>query len=338
MADTEDWKDKMLRECAEADALEAGQLADGEKPVEPEGDVPKEAKEAKADETGQEAVSLSDLTRLAGDSGSEEPAEPTTLPKTAGAAGGDTELAERVKELEAQLQRERSENGRARALADELKRVKAERDEMANKVSEYEKRDNPVFQGDVTQFSEAEIENMSPEFRDMISSRFGALQARQAQLEREIERSQHYVRENEQASLQKAIQGEFPGLGNALTSDAWRKWCGEVDPVTQKRNGDLFLQANDACNRAAVSSLIRRFSFESGVDVSRRLVPGGKPGEVSLGVDNGAAPSGEKRYRADEVISFMNAVTSGRLSLSDKAVAARYREYNAALEDGRVDE
>lgn len=340
MAGTEDWKEKMLRECAEADALEAEQNEthpDGEKPDVGGVDSPIETKEETKQAEVQEAVDLSELTRLAGDSvgGGETPAEP----KAAEAAGGGEDLANRVKELEAQLQRERSENGRARALADELKRVKAERDEMANRVSEYEKQTHPVFQGDVSQFSETEVENMSPEFRDMLGSRFGALQARQAQLEREIERSRQFLHENEQASLQKAITGEFPGLGNALTSDAWRKWCGEFDPVTQKRNGDLFLQANSVCNRAAVSSLIRRFSFESGIDVSHRSVPGGKPGEVSLSVDNGVGERvGAKRYRSDEVVSFLNAVTSGRLSLSDKAVAARYREYNAALEDGRVDE
>lgn len=329
MAEEMNWQERMERENAEIDRLLDGGAAEGEKPEEA---APGEGVSGKPDEAGEIGL-LSVLENAAndtspGDDGAQ--AEPTPT-------GGDEALRARVAELEAQLQRERSENGRARVLADKVRTLEAERDELKERMAALEGRPRP-FEGPLGEFSEEESEMMSPELRQSLSARFAALDAGQKALNKKMAEADAMVATSKRAAMQQAIGVRFPGLDRYLTGDAWKRYCTEFDPVSRKTNGQLFVEATSRFDTEATVAIIDRFVRATGIGDAMSSAGSMRPGEIS-GYPQAVSGGGGKGkvYKYDEVNAFLNAVYSGRLPLSDPENKRRYDELSAAMDEGRVE-
>lgn len=330
MAEQETWQEKMMREQANLDDLAGVPVASDE-----EGGKPEEASPQPSvpDNTG---VNILDTLESAAKDGDEASGTEPAKPNPESAAAEDASLA-RIKELEAQLQRERSENGRARVLSDKLKEREAELKAANARIAELEGQPK-AFDGKLGEFTEEESEMMSPELQRALSARFFELERQQKELNHSVAEVDRLLAKSKRDAMQRAILTRFPDLDRLVTGDAWKAYCQEYDPVAHRRVGTLFSDAVQNLDADAAIALIERFMRVSGVSGSHVSDGAVRPSETFSQPQTAAAGGGTQVYKYDEVMHFLNDVYSGRKSLADEAVFKRYQAYKAAMDEGRVEQ
>lgn len=330
MAEQETWQEKMMREQANLDDLAGVPVASDE-----EGGKPEEASPQPSvpDNTG---VNILDTLESAAKDGDEAVATEPAKPNPESAAAEDANLA-RIKELEAQLQRERSENGRARVLSDKLKERESELEAAKARIAELEGQPK-AFDGKLGEFTEEESEMMSPELQRALSARFSELERQQKELNHSVAEADRLLAKSKRDAMQRAILTRFPNLDRLVTGDAWRAYCQEYDPVAHRRVGTLFNDAVQSFDADAAIALIERFMRVSGVSDSHVSDGAARPHETFSQPQAAQAGGNAQVYKYDEVMHFLNDVYSGRKSLADEAVFKRYQAYKAAMDEGRVEQ
>lgn len=325
------WEEKLKQDLKASDeALEAleneGSADDGA-----EGGQPQEASagQGSSGETGEGNL-LDSLSAGANEPSGQEPVGQSGVAQSE--PGG---LEARVRELEAQLQRERSENGRARVLADKLKAAEEEREALRSRVAELEGQRRP-FNGPLGNFSEEESAMMSPELRESLSARFAEVERTQKVLADKVAAADAILARSNREAMNRLVASRFPDLQRTLTSNAWKSYCGEFDPVSRQRVGSLFLDAVNRNDADAVIALIDRFVRSSGISSGGASVGSYRPEEQGFQPQGGAVGGQAPVFRYDEVNRFFTELSAGRLSLSDKSVAERYKAYKAAMDEDRV--
>ena len=330
MAEQETWQEKMMREQANLEDLAGVPVASDE-----EGKKPEEAspQPSAPDGTG---VNILDTLENAAKDGDEASGTEPAKPNPESAAAEDASLA-RIKELEAQLQRERSENGRARVLSDKLKERESELEAAKARIAELEGQPK-AFDGKLGEFTEEESEMMSPELQRALSARFSELERQQKELNHSVAEADRLLAKSKRDAMQRAILTRFPNLDRLVTGDAWRAYCQEYDPVAHRRVGTLFNDAVHNFDADAAVALIDRFIRVSGVSDSHVSDGAARPHETFSQPQAAQAGGNAQVYKYDEVMHFLNDVYSGRKSLSDEAVFKRYQAYKAAMDEGRVEQ
>lgn len=330
MAEQETWQEKMMREQANLDDLAGVPVASDE-----EGKKPEEASPQPSAPDGTE-VNILDTLESAAKDGDEASGTEPAKPNPESAAAEDASLA-RIKELEAQLQRERSENGRARVLSDKLKERESELEAAKARIAELEGQPK-AFDGKLGEFTEEESEMMSPELQRALSARFSELERQQKELNHSVAEADRLLAKSKRDAMQRAILTRFPNLDRLVTGDAWRAYCQEYDPVAHRRVGTLFNDAVQNFDADAAVALIERFIRVSGVSDSHVSDGAARPHETFSQPQAASAGGNAQVYKYDEVMHFLNDVYSGRKSLSDEAVFKRYQAYKAAMDEGRVEQ
>lgn len=334
MPNEQNWMEKMMQENADLDRLEEDGF-DLEKSTEgnPE-DVQNHQTipQTTDDESAQTETSPIDLDKLV----------PSNTPPAPAPSNDEVKaLQEQIANLQAELQRNRSENGRAHALADKIRELEAENQAFRDQLSE-QRRVKP-YEGRVDEFSQEECDFMSDEMRTLLGGRLAALQKqnealaeRQRQIDESLARATRMAADNERTILQKQLTMRFPNLATIAASDAWKTFCAETDPITRQPFGALFKDSIGRCDADAAGEIINRFISVSGMNGGRMQV-GLKPEEQSSASGNATTmQTSNKTYPLDEVTNFLNKVYSGGLNLKDPKVAQRYREYEAAMAEDRV--
>lgn len=330
------WQEKMMQANAELDAQERAAAeawnsgAEG-KPDEAQGASLTGKTEGK--EGGSSPETVLDLESMV-------PAEASQSTPSAQEDVG--QMRERIAELEAELQRNKSENGRARSLSEKLKEAEAENQTLRERLNEAS-RVQP-YSGRVDEFTPEECDLMSDEMRQAIGARFAALQkqnegflAEQEKIKSQLERANKMAQESERMALQKQLAVRFPNLGEIAGSNAWKTFCGEADPITHEQNGVLFKRAVATCDIEAISAVIRNFLSASEMPNGHRETVGVRPEEhFSEGTPAGGGAGKNGTYSVEQVQDFMNGVYSGRINLGNPENARRYREYSVAMDEGRI--
>lgn len=325
------WQEKMMQANEDLDAMEQqGGLSNED--------------EAKAKDSSNASQSTVQTEKTATTDGLVDLASmiPEDKAQTATTLSGEADsLRERIRELEAELQRNKSENGRAHALSEKLRLAEAENETLRDRLNEAS-RVQP-FDGRVDEFTQDECDLMSDEMRQAIGSRFAKLQKdnqdlmeEQRKIVAQLQRATKMADDSERMAMQKQLAVRFPNLNTIAGSDAWRTFCSETDPITRQQQGALFKDAVSRCDVEAVSAIIRHFLSVSGMNDGRMSV-GYKPEEHFTSNGTPAFATTNKTYSLREVKAFLNGVYSGRIQLNTPERERMYREYSAAMDEGRLD-
>lgn len=267
------------------------------------------------------------------------------LPKTEAQPPKVTEdltgLQQQIADLRAELQRNKSENGRAHALSERLKQIEAENKELRDRLNEAN-RVKPM-EGRVDEFTQEEQDLISEEMRTVLGGRFASLQKQneafaeeQRKIKEQLERANRLAEESERQAMRKLLSTQFPNLSAIANSDAWKKFCAETDPITRQTYGTLFTNSYQRCDTDAVSAIIRHFVSVSGMTDGHKTV-GSKPEEHFSRNGGATNPTPKATYKLSEVNAFLTAMYSGRVDMRNERNARLYHEFSAALNEGRVE-
>lgn len=322
------WQEKMYLDNEELDTLEQSG-ASGETNVEdPQANNPPDKTENNTPTPTENLVDIDSLVPK------NEPVPP--------APSGEMEgLQQQIAELRAELQRNKSENGRAHALSEKIKQMEAENKELRERLNEAN-RVKPM-EGRVDEFTQEEQDLMSEEMRAVLGGRFASLQKQneafaeeQRKIKEQLERANRLAEESERQAMRKLLSTQFPNLTAIANSEAWKKFCTETDPITRQTYGALFTNSYQRCDTDAVSAIIRNFLSVSGMTDGHKTV-GSKPEEHFSSNGGAASPTQKAVYKLSQVNAFLSAMYSGRVNLQNEQNARLYREYSAAMDEGRVE-
>lgn len=325
MTNQETWQEKMMRENAE---LERQEALGEEGNTEESNLVKQENNNQNID--GTKVTSLDNLVSLA----NTEP--PATTPTEQPDAVKNYEA--KIAELEAALQRERSENGRAKQLSNTIRELQDENQRLAERLHE-QGRVQPL-DGDVDVFTEEEKEVISDDAQRIIGARFAKMRRDYEELQRKQEeliarfgRVDALAVQNDREEMQRSIQHAFPNFETMVNGEAWRIFCGESDPVSKTPNGKLFLDAYERGDASAVIAMIQRFTVATGAG-SGHIAVGARAPESST--VQTTAQTGVQTFNISDIDAFMSKALSGQIDLTNPKNAALLKTYEAALDEGRV--
>lgn len=340
MTGNNSWIDALAKEDADIDAsLDA--MANGSAPIDGDEETPEDVEAAEAtvsdDESEGTIDGMFDAANGAVDDDAEDKGEAeaasTKQPEEVGA------LQARIKELEAALQRNRSEDGRARKLADENEKYRARITELEEQLNQ--KQSFKPIDGRMGQFNDAEKDLVSEDVAIMLGGRFaradqeiGDLRQKVAQLTEVVERQRNATLEGERASMKREILERFPGIEKMVNKESWGRFLNMKHPVAKESYAKLFHDAASNFDTDAMSSIVEDYLRVS--SNSRGASGGVKPAEVSAGKSFPRTSRNQpKIYSVDEVNNFVNAFYCGKIPKT-KETLARLKEYEAAMDDGRV--
>lgn len=238
----------------------------------------------------------------------------------------------RLAELERELQSQKVENGRAKALAKRVKELEEENRRLAQERDDALSRNKDYL---------SEIpEDMRDQVDPVQVKAFGRMLDRRMSERRDEEdawrrkREAEAAREREEDLLRK-IEQSFPGFLRDTQPggdkyDAWMKFL--------KDNGDAVKAAYANANMSGLSTLFNAFLSQAGVQ-TRGASLTETPRPTSVAIEDIANPNGPRRtYTQAEYASLLDEagtkVRSGKISRQDYE---RVREeLSRAREEGRI--
>lgn len=241
--------------------------------------------------------------------------------------------SDEVKRLEQELQRVRSENGRAAALAEELRK----RDEENARLREQLKardRDTPDF----SHFAEEELEGVDPNILSLIDRHAKHLLRQSgvsdvAGMSDELRRSRDHALQAERKQMWRDVAGAIPGLEQFRNDPAFKAWSRSINPITRKANGELLNELAATVNTEGVIDLLKQFSREAGYAAT---APGARIASVPRDPRQAGRGTQKPVYSQRDIDAFFEAQMKGELKMSPEDAKRVTAEYDSAIREGRV--
>lgn len=253
-----------------------------------------------------------------------------------------------VESLRIELQQNRVEQGRVKALAEankaaeaEIARLKAENEALAkvrkSSLDHVDQSLRDVVDEDILRANEAMIQGSNKDLLAEFEKRLSPVEA--------ALKSEHEARMRAESSAMDARIDQFhPNFAAATQpggqyAEAWADYLAKEDPRTGMKNGEIVVRAYNGQRFEGVNDMIESFKIQSGISRVEGMQGGAFPGNQSPYVSQrGGSGGNAERYTLSQYQAAMDAsrkaFTSGKQTAAERQ--AVLEKYTKALQEGRI--
>lgn len=281
------------------------------------------------------------------DNASDKGAQPVAATRLAfgNQSAGHVETDE-VAQLRAEVQLQKVEAGRVKALAAQLKERELELEQLRKDNAKYESQRSAVdfvdpelreiVDQDILRANASMIEGSQKMLRDEVNQRVTPLQQ-----SLELERNKRIQAES--LSMDLRIEQKHPGFAaqtqpGGQYADAWSAYLDQVDPRTGLKNGVLLVGAYEGNRDSGVTAMIDSFMNQDGISRGNSMFDSAFPGKQHAYVEQNNAARDQTVYTMKQYKAQLE--ESGHLFRAGKITAAERQtiieKLTLAARTGRV--